>query len=119
MRYYLLKTLRLSHFCATFWLNSVKIRKKHSKIFGTFAEMRYFCKRNQEQVQDFKRNDGTFRTSRLTTSIKVQIVGKVREIELFKHQRKCNPVSETVKEQKTKKSQTLITQDVKTLVVLD
>lgn len=73
MRYYLLKTLRLSYFCATFWLNSVKIRKKYSKIFGTFAEMRYFCNRNQEQVQDFKRNDGTFRTSRLTTSIKVQI----------------------------------------------
>ena len=73
MRYYLLKTLRLSYFCATFWLNSVKIRKKYSKTFGTFAEMRYFCKRNQEQVQDFKRNDGTFRTSRLTTSIKVQI----------------------------------------------
>lgn len=73
MRYYLLKTLRLSHFCATFWLNSVKIRKKYSKTFETFAEMRYFCKRNQEQVQDFKRNDGTFRTSRLTTSIKVQI----------------------------------------------
>ena len=33
----------------------------------------YLCKRNQEQVQDLKRNDGTFRTSRLTTSIKVQI----------------------------------------------
>ena len=33
----------------------------------------YLCNRNQEQVQDFKRNDGTFRTSRLTTSIKVQI----------------------------------------------
>ena len=51
----------------------MKIRKKYLETFGTFAEMRYFCNRNQEQVQDFKRNDGTFRTSRLTTSIKVQI----------------------------------------------
>jgi len=47
MRYYMLNSLRLSHKCATFWLNSVKIRKKYLKTFGTFAEMRYICTRNQ------------------------------------------------------------------------
>ena len=99
MRYYLLKTLRLSYFCATFWLNSVKIRKKYSKIFRTFAEMRYFCKRNQEQVQDLKRNGGTFRTSRLTTSIKVQISRESQRDRTLQTSKENgnNPVSETVK----------------------
>ena len=79
--------------------------------------MRYFCTRNQV---GFKRNDGTFRTSRLTTSIKVQISRESqRDRTLQTSTENATELVATLKSNKTKKSQTLITQDVKTLVVLD
>lgn len=59
-------------------------------------------------------------SSRLTTSIKVQISReRQRDRTLQTSTENATELVATLKSNKTKKSQTLITQDVKTLVVLD
>ena len=69
---------------------------------------------------DFRGTMARLASSRLTTSIKVQISReRQRDRTLQTSTENATELVATLKSNKTKKSQTLITQDVKTLVVLD
>lgn len=81
--------------------------------------MLYICTRNQVSLIS-RGTMARLASSRLTTSIKVQISReRQRDRTLQTSKENATELVGTLKSNKTKKSQTLITQDVKTLVVLD
>lgn len=93
--------------------------KISAEKFGRNKIMPYICTRNQVSLIS-RGTMARLASSRLTTSIKVQISReRQRDRTLQTSTENATELVATLKSNKTKKSQTLITQDAKTLVVLD